>query len=79
MRWMNLEPIIQSEVSQKEKDKHCLLTYIYRIEKNGTERFIFRAGMEKQIGDRFMDMGRGEERVRCMKRVTWKLTLPYVK
>ena len=28
---------------------------------------------------RFMDMGKGEERVRCMKRVTWKLTLPYVK
>ena len=26
-----------------------------------------------------MDTGRGEERVRCMKRVTWKLTLPYVK
>ena len=22
MRWMNLQPIIQSEVSQKEKDKH---------------------------------------------------------
>ena len=22
MRWMNLEPIIQSEVSQKEKDKY---------------------------------------------------------
>ena len=26
-----------------------------------------------------MHMGRGEERVRCMERVTWKLTLPYVK
>ena len=26
-----------------------------------------------------MDMGRGEERVGCMERVTWKLTLPYVK
>ena len=26
-----------------------------------------------------MDMGRGEERVRCMGRVTWKLTLPRVK
>jgi len=26
-----------------------------------------------------MDMGRREERVRCMERVTWKLTLPYVK
>ena len=26
-----------------------------------------------------MDMGRGEQRARCMERVTWKLTLPYVK
>ena len=26
-----------------------------------------------------MDMGTGEERVRCMERVTWKLTLPYIK
>ena len=33
--------------------------------------------MEKQ--NRLMDMGRGEERVRCMERVTWKLTLPYVR
>ena len=24
-RWMNLEPIIQSEVSQKEKDKYSIL------------------------------------------------------
>ena len=24
-----------------------------------------------------MDVGRGEERVRCIERVTWKLTLPY--
>ena len=31
MRWMNLEPIIQSEVSQKEKDKYCILMHIYRI------------------------------------------------
>ena len=31
MRWMNLEPIIQSEVSQKEKDNYCILTHIYRI------------------------------------------------
>ena len=31
MRWMNLEPIIQSEVSQKEKDKYCIITYIYGI------------------------------------------------
>ena len=33
MKWMNLEPIIQSEVSQKEKDKYCILTYIRNLEK----------------------------------------------
>ena len=31
VRWMNLEPIIQSEVSQKEKNKYHLLTCIYGI------------------------------------------------
>ena len=31
MTWMNIEPIIQSEVSQKEKDKYCILTHIYGI------------------------------------------------
>ena len=31
MRWMNPEPIIQSEVSQKEKDKYCILKHIHRI------------------------------------------------
>ena len=31
MRWMNLEPIIQSEVSQKEKDKYHILMHIYGI------------------------------------------------
>ena len=29
MRWMKLEPIIQSEVSQKEKHQYSILTYIY--------------------------------------------------
>ena len=31
MLWMNLEPIMQSEVSQKEKDKYLILTHIYGI------------------------------------------------
>ena len=31
MRWMKLEHIIQSEVSQKEKDKYHILTHIYKI------------------------------------------------
>ena len=29
MRWMNLEPIIQGEVTQKEKYKYSILTHIY--------------------------------------------------
>ena len=48
MRGMNLEPIIQSEVSQKEEDKYHILTHIYGILKNATEAFIYRAAMEKQ-------------------------------
>ena len=48
MRWMNLEPITQSEVSQKEKDKYRILTHIYGIQKNGTEEFVYRATVEKQ-------------------------------
>ena len=31
MRWMNLEFIIQSEVSQKEKGKYSILKHIYGI------------------------------------------------
>ena len=31
MRCVNLEPTIQSEVSQKEKDKYHVLMHIYRI------------------------------------------------
>ena len=31
VRWMKLEPIIQSEVSQKEKHEYNILTHIYGI------------------------------------------------
>ena len=31
VRWMDLESVIQSEVSQKEKNKYCMLTRIYGI------------------------------------------------
>ena len=31
MRWMNLEPIIQSEISQKEKDKYHIFMHMYEI------------------------------------------------
>ena len=31
MRWLKLEPIIQSEVSLKEKHQYCILTHVYGI------------------------------------------------
>ena len=46
IKWMNLEPIIQSEVSQKEKEKY--LMHIYGIKKHDTEEFIYIAAVEKQ-------------------------------
>ena len=48
MRWVNLEPIIQSEVSQKEKEKYRIQMDTYRIKKDGTKEFICRAEMKKQ-------------------------------
>ena len=33
MRWMKLEPIIQSEVSKKDKDQYSILTHIYEFKK----------------------------------------------
>jgi len=126
-KWLNLEPLIQSEVSQKEKDKYHILKHIYG-EGNGNplqcsclenprdggawwaaingvawsqtrlkwlssssnaniwnlEKWFWRIYLQGSNGEidienRLMDMRRWEERVRCMERVTWKLTLPYVK
>ena len=31
VRWVNPEPVTQSEVSQKEKDKYLILMHIYGI------------------------------------------------
>ena len=46
---MNLEPIIQNEVNQKEKNKYCTLMHINGIQKNSTDEAICREGMEMQI------------------------------
>ena len=43
-----LESVIQSEVSQKEKNKYCILTHTCRIYKNGTDELICKAKMETQ-------------------------------
>ena len=46
VRWMKLEPVIQSELSQKEKNKYCMLIHIHGIQKNGTDEPICRAGIQ---------------------------------
>ena len=79
MRWMNLEPIIQSEVSEKERWILFSNTHIWNLVKWYWRIYLQGSNGETDIGNRLMDMGRGEERVRCTERVTWKLTLLYVK
>ena len=79
MKWMNLEHILQSEVSQKEKDKYHILTHIQNVENWYLKIYLQGSNGETDMENRLVDMGKGEERVRCMERVTWKLTLPCVK
>ena len=46
VRWMNLKPVIQSEVSQKEKN-YYINAHIWNLEK-WTDEPICRAGIEMQ-------------------------------
>ena len=49
MRWMKLEPIIQSEVSQKEKHQYSILMHIYGTQKDGNDNTICETAKETQI------------------------------
>ena len=49
MRWMKLEPIIQSEVSQKEKHQYSILTHIYRIWKDSNDNPVCETAKETQM------------------------------
>ena len=81
MRWMNLEPIIQNEVSQKEKDEYDILTnaYIQNLEKWYWRIYLQGNNGETGIENRLMNMERGEERVSRIERIIWMLLLLYVK
>ena len=46
---MKLEPIIQSEVSQKEKHQYSILTHIYGIQKDGNNDPLHETATETQI------------------------------
>ena len=47
--WMDLETVIQSEVSQKEKNKYHILTHVCGTYKNGTDEPVCRAEVETQM------------------------------
>ena len=49
MRWMKLEPIIQSEISQKEKHQYSILTHIYGILKDGNDNPVCETAQETQM------------------------------
>ena len=49
VRWIDLESVIQSEVSQKEKNKYHMLTHIYgTLKKSGSEEPRGRTGIKMQ-------------------------------
>ena len=44
VRWMDPESVIQSEVSQKEKNKYHMLTHIYYMESKKKKMFLTNLG-----------------------------------
>ena len=46
---MELEPMIQSEVSQKEKHQYSILMHIYGIQKDSNDDPIYETAKETQM------------------------------
>ena len=62
MRWMNLEPIIESEVSQKEKNTiSCINTYIWNLERWNWWTCSQGSSWDADIENRLTDKGREKE------------------
>ena len=49
MKWIKLQPIIQSEVNQKETDEYSIVTHIYGIQKDGNDNPICETAKETQM------------------------------
>ena len=72
MRWMKLEPIIQSEVSQKDKHQYSILTHIYGILKDGNDNTICKRETETQMYRTDFWTLWEKARVGCFKRTASK-------
>ena len=61
MRWMKLEQIIQSEVTQTEKYQYSIITHIYEIQKDGNDNPVCKTAKETQMyRTDFWTVGEGE-------------------
>ena len=56
--WMDLESVIHSEVSQKEKNKFCIISLICGTHKSDTDELICKAEIETDIENKHMDTNR---------------------
>ena len=72
MGWMKLEPIIQSEVSQKDKHQYSILTHIYGILKVGNDNPICKTEKETQVYRTDFWTLREKARVGCSERIALK-------
>ena len=72
MRWMKLEPIIQSDVSQKNKHQYSILKHIYGIVKDGNENPICKTEKETQMYRTDFGTLREKARVGCSERIALK-------
>ena len=62
MMWMKLEPIIESEVCQKEKNKNCICISIWNLEGGHWWNYLQGSNGDNDIKKRLMDMGWGGRR-----------------
>ena len=74
MRQMNLEPITQSKVRQKEKNKDCISTHLWNL-----ETYLQGNNRDADIENRFVDTEEEAEGGRNLESSTETYTLPYGK
>ena len=48
VRWMDFASVIQSEVSQKEKNQYCMLTHIYMESKKKKKKVLMNLGTREE-------------------------------
>ena len=71
--WIDLETVIQSEVSQKEKNRYCILMHIHGTEEDGTDLICKAEIRDTEVENKLLgtEMGRGDG-------MNWEIRLTYI-